>query len=384
MESQMVPTDPGTPTLAIRSESLEPLAKTDAGSAGPPEISPDPPSAETCPRCGGKLINPEGLGWCSKCGYCKSLEEGAAKVELAPQATRQPSPLGAREFVELLQRLPRWFWVLVGGAAVIALVSFAGNLVLPRSSLPRALFSTLELVIGLLTLLAAQVWALVLIAPDDDNLGPKDVIISVRLWNLTCARLPEMCKQVWLGSWSGAAILSAVFIVGGFDYWYQFYKPKKIAQKSLLQAVAEAARDKGKDKSLEESIEDFANTQDLTKKKEEEKDKNAPPVDKRPTEQCVIIGYMLDKDKTLTGLVVATVQDDRLRFAGIVQRGLTEEVSKELLGRLTSLQTQEPFVRGLTMSAIWVKPKVFCEIHQSGYDKDGHFVSPNFGALLTE
>jgi len=250
--------------------------------------------------------------------------------------------------------------------------------------LPRALFVTLETVIGLLALLGAQIWALLVIAPDDDKLGPKDAVISARLWSLTFARLPEMRRQVWLGGWAAAAVLSAVFIVGGFDYWYQFYKPKRIAQKSLLAAVADAAKDKGKDKSLQESLEDFANTQDLTKKKDEEKDKNQPVVDKRPTEQCVIIGYMIDKDKTLTGLVVATLQDEQLRFAGVVQRGLTDEITKELLDRLSSLEAPKPLIRGLTMSAIWVKPKVFCEIHQSGYDKDGHLISPNFGALLIQ
>src|SRR5581483_10983859 len=313
MESQTVPSDPGTPTLSIRNESHTPTRAIEAENSysaavetennSPAVVESEQPSEATCPRCGNKLINPDGLGWCSKCGYCKSLEEGAAKMELPAAATRKPSALGAMEFIELLQRLPKWFWVLVSGTAVIAVLSFAGNLLLPKSSFPRALVSTLELVIGLLALLGTQIWALVLIAPDDENLGPKDAVISVRLWSLTFARLPEMCKQVWMGGWAGAAMLSAVFLVGGFDYWYQFYKPKKIAQKSLLAAVAEAAKDKGKDKSLEESIEDFANTQDLTKKKDEGKDdKNKVVVDKRPTEQCVIIGYTIDQDKTLTGL----------------------------------------------------------------------------------
>ena len=36
-------------------------------------------------------------------------------------------------------------------------------------------------------------------------------------------------------------MLAALFIVGGLDYWYQFYKPKKIADKTLIQA----ARDLG-------------------------------------------------------------------------------------------------------------------------------------------
>src|SRR5260370_36875121 len=37
------------------------------------EAAPVVPSPLDCPRCGGKLMNPDSLGWCAKCGYCRSL-----------------------------------------------------------------------------------------------------------------------------------------------------------------------------------------------------------------------------------------------------------------------------------------------------------------------
>jgi hypothetical protein len=36
------------------------------------------------------------------------------------------------------------------------------------------------------------------------------------------------------------------------------------------------------------------------------------------------------------------------------------------------------------MEAIWVKPQVFCEVRQSGFDRDGHLTDPSFKDLLAE
>lgn len=226
--------------------------------------------AAPCPRCGGKLTNPEGLGWCPSCGYCRSLEEDANKVALAiAPVKRQPSALGLVEFFEVLSKLPGWLWGLLGGIAAIVGLSVAADCFLlpPGDSMARALWSALQFGAGLIGLFAAQVWAFVLIAPDSEHLSARDLILSARLWSLTCRRLPRTQHQVWLGGWSLAAMLTAVFVVGGYTYWYQFYKPKKFAEKSLIQAVADAAKKKGKEKSLEESVREFANSQDLTKKK---------------------------------------------------------------------------------------------------------------------
>src|SRR5262249_36150457 len=41
----------------------------------PPAQKPSAtPGTDDCPKCGTKLINPENLGWCRKCGYCRSIE----------------------------------------------------------------------------------------------------------------------------------------------------------------------------------------------------------------------------------------------------------------------------------------------------------------------
>jgi hypothetical protein len=363
---------------------VEAVAQPSAPTAEPVPVAPP------CPRCGGKLTNPESLGWCPSCGYCRSLEEDAKQAALATAPTnRQPSTLGVVEFVEMLAKLPRWLWVLLGGSSIIAVSSVAANFMLPDDSLARALWSTIHVGAGLVGLFVAQVWAFLLSAPQTDHLSSKDMILSARLWSITFRRLPETRRQVWLGGWSMAAMLSGIFIVGGFSYWYQFYKPKKLAEKSLIEALANAARGKGKNKSLEEAVEDFANSQDLTKKKDDAKKDKDTKEDKRPTQQCVIIGYLVDTDQKLrkdviTGLVLATVLDGQLRFAGVVRRGFDARNSDELLKRLAPLVQKQPFISGLNVPAVWVKPQVFCEVRQSGFDRDGRLMNPAFKELLTE
>ena len=183
-------------------------------------------------------------------------------------------------------------------------------------------------------------------------------------------------------------MLGAIFLVGGFSYWYQFYKPKRLAETSLIHAITDAAaKAKGKSKSMEESVEEFASSQTPPEKKDQAKKNNEEVEDTRPTQQCVILGYTVDNDKEqrkpmVTSLVLATIRDGQLRYAGLVRRGINPRASDELLKRLAPLVQPEPFLSGLTLQAIWVKPQVYCEVHLSGFDIDGHLKSPRYEDLL--
>jgi hypothetical protein len=362
------------------SDRPEPVTETDT----PPATEG---AASVCPRCGGRLSNPAGLGWCPKCGYCRSLQEEAnLPAALGKPAAVKSSPLGVVEFFHLLGRVPGWFWVLAGGGAVLTSLAAAADFLLPDNCLARALCSTVPVGLGLIGLLAAQVWAILLIGAEDDALGAKDVILSARLWRLTLQRLPRTRKPVWLGGWSVTTVLCAALIVGGFSYWYQFYKPKRTADRGLrdVAALAAAAADNdGGEKSLEDAVGDFAGKQDLTDKdKEKKKKEEASKVDRRPTTQCVIIGYLTDPENKLSGLVLATTDGKRLRYAGVVKRGLGDEARQELQERLGKLVLPGPFLPGLKLEAVWVKPAVFCDVHHSGYDGRGLLQEPNFKEIL--
>lgn len=383
MKSSLTNPSDETPTL--------PISNPDFALLDAPRSTPGAPSGSAalpCPRCGQKLIDPDSLGWCPKCGYCRSLEEAAVKAPaLAPVGTaHKPSQLGVVEFYQLVANLPGWFWVVVVMAGLVLVASLAADFFLPDNSLARAIWCSVQFFLGLVLIFAAQVWAMMLVVADDDKLGPKDLFVSFRLWRVTLAQLPATRKPVWLGTWGLSAMLCAVFVVGGYSYWYRFYQPKKRANNTLRDIAAMAQAAGTNDRSLEDSVKDFADSQDLTKKKndEKDKDKDKPKVDRRPTEQCVIIGYTLDPEtKNLSGLVLARSVGGRLRYGGVVRRGWTPEASKQLLNRLARLKRAEPLIRSLNLpDAVWVNPALFCEIHQSGYDDEGRLRDPNFKELL--
>jgi hypothetical protein len=368
---------PRIETLLVPQENASPLFDKDVFASIPP-LEEEAAVEIPCPRCASKLVDPEKLGWCPKCGYCHSLAEGEDQLPQPKPQDQSSSPLGVVEFYELWKKTPAWLKILLGGTLALTGLSVAANLSMPANSLQRALWSTGELVLGLIGLLAAHVWALVLLAPYDEQLTGKDIVIFSRLWSLTLRRLPDMRKQVWLGGWSISAMVCALLVVGGFSYWYQFYNPKRIVDPNLVQAVSAAAN--AKDKSLEEAVNDLAASRDLPEKKDEQKD--GLKVDKRPTVQCAVIGYMLEDDGQLSSLVLATLDVSKIKYAGVVRRGFTPEASTELLARLAPLEQPTPLIPGLKLTAIWVAPEVFCEVHQSGYDESGQLKDANFGNLL--
>ena len=354
-----------------------------SGPVSVPAGGEEAPAAPTpCPRCGAKLINPGSLGWCMKCGYCKSLEEESAKV-LPKEAVKKASSLGIIEALATLKHVPDWVWTLLAGAVVIVVISFGAHVMLPPNSYPRALWSTLVIAGCVMTVFIVQIWLMVELAPKDEEnrLSPWQLlwIFPARLWKHAFKRLPETRRQISIGAWAWVGIKCTIVIVGGMDFWYQYYQPKKIAGRGLQDAVAavEAAADNRK--SLEESIEDFAGKgSDLIKKKTEDK------TDRRPAMECVIIGYTVDDaDGKLAALIIATIKDDSLTFAGVVHRGLTPEVAEELQTRFAKLVRPNPFIRGLRIpNAVWVKPEVFCEVQQSGWTTDGTLNDARFKALL--
>ena len=185
------------------------------------------PAAATCPKCKANLIDPSGLGWCRACGYCKSLEEDKARMPLTAAAPRrQASALGLVEFIQVMAKLPSWTYVLAGGVGVVLVINLLAARLLASNPLPLAAWSTGEIILGLLMMFAAQLWALCILAPTDEKLHFKDALLPARLWWQTLARLPATRGQTWLAGWGLACILSGIFVSGGLTHWMT-YLPKK-------------------------------------------------------------------------------------------------------------------------------------------------------------
>lgn len=318
-----------------------------------------------------------------KCGYCHALQQDEAQAPMRATAPK-PSPLGVLEFFELVKKVPAWVWPLLAGQLAVVIGSFVADAFLPHDSLPRAIWSTAQLGAALLIMLAAQVWVLMLIAADEDHtLGATNVILPIKLWKCAYKHLPKTRKPVWLGGWCQAAIVASLFITGGFEHWLHYYRPKKYAQRDLLAAViAAAAKNKGEEVPLEEVVEQM-NKRANEMKEKLEKEKKKDDVDRRPTVECVILGYQLDEEqKVITGLVLGAARDGVLSYVGVVKRGFNERDTKEMLQRFENLKRPTPFIRAFNVEATWLKPEIFCEVHAGGFDTDGRLIAPNFRALL--
>lgn len=187
----------------------------------PPEEEPAAPA--DCPRCRKKLIDPAGLGWCKACGYCRSLEEERARgPATAGPAPLKASKLGGVEFVQLLMKMPSWAWRLLGGVAMVLLLTLPPALSLPDDSLPRAAWCTAQILLGVVLIIAGQVAALAIVAGDDEKLTIKDVLLPLGLWIVAARRLPETRKPLWMSSWGLTMVLSAVFFIGGLSHWFTY------------------------------------------------------------------------------------------------------------------------------------------------------------------
>jgi hypothetical protein len=321
-----------------------------AGPDSPAAPSPDP---SACPRCGGKLANPDGLGWCPKCGYCRSLDGDETPAALAPKrvASKPPSALGASEFGEAMKHMPRWVWPLLGGAAAVAVLSVAVDSLLPEECLTRALWSAFQLVLSIIGLIAAQLWAVLMVGARVDGLGAKDLIFPGRSWPAALRRLPATRKPVWLGGWSVTGLICAVLVVGGFNYWLTAVQEARVRRLAARLAGTSSEKSTGRELKAE-----FAPPPPPAAP--------APRAEEQgPVTQCVVIGYQ-DDGRAVTGLILGMAVGDQLRFAGIVREGLSDELRRDLLKRLSGLRRHEPLIPGITVQGptVWVKPGVFCDV----------------------
>jgi hypothetical protein len=95
-------------------EETQPLRKR-AAPRPTTESSPVPPEVRHCPRCEARLIDPNGFGLCSECGYCRSLEEGRGGA----------SARDGHGWLAAVNYMPRWAWVLLTGIAILSAVAAA-------------------------------------------------------------------------------------------------------------------------------------------------------------------------------------------------------------------------------------------------------------------
>jgi hypothetical protein len=312
-----------------------------------------------------------GWKWCQRCGHREEGQEPDPAIALDPSSTRRSrSGAPSSELALAFRVIPSWGWFLLVGLCCVAALSLIADYNLPENSRVRAIWSTLEVVGGLLAFLIAGVAATTRFGPMHESLGLMDMLLPDRVWVLAIKRLPATRWHVCTGAWSATAVLCGILCVGGLTYWLPSKKsPPKPAN------VPFATRTKDKSSEDEGKI---APAEKPDKPKTEETEETPRP--KKTVTKCIIVGYTT-KDGELDGLVVATVQDDELSYAGIVPASKDPAMREDLLSRFGSLKVDTPVFPDLEVKAIWLQPRLFCEVESAGVDEDQVLKEPEFKGL---
>jgi ribosomal protein L37E len=335
--------------------------------------APARPVRTTCPRCGGQLRFPESHAICISCGYSRGQE--AIEKNKPKQSSSD-----IVEFFKVVRDVPGWFWLLFFGAVALFAAAIVGDMKLAANRLPRALVGTIGTVGGVIAFFAAQTWALCQLMPTTEDLGALDALYPFRIWPAIWNHMPRSKKPVTLATWGVTAAVCFGLIVNGMGYWLpKKTKPLVARGGTVIQRTNDDVyADDDKPEPGEEKV-----VKEETPKDDDEEKKDAEVKDDvRPMLRCVVIGYIPGKAGKLPTLVIAREIDGALQYAGTVNHGLSGQRGKDVVGALTGLVRPEPAIPGLEVKAVWVEPRLFCDIHQGGQAATGLLIDPRFENLV--
>ena len=315
--------------------------------------------------------------WCQRCGHREEGQAPEPAIALNPSSTpstrRSRSGAPSSELALAFRVIPSWGWFLIVGLGCVFALSLIAHYKLAENLRLRAICSTIEVVGGLLAFLIAGVAASTRFGPMHGSLSLMDWLLPDRLWVLVFKSLPATRWHVCTGAWSATAVLCGIFCVGGLTYWL----PSKISPpKPAKVHFARPSDNSSEDQWKTDDQNPLAEKLDKPTTEETE----GPPRPKQTVTKCVIVGYTT-KDGELDALVVATVQDDELSYAGIVPASKDPEVRKDLLSRFGSLKVDTPVFPDLEVKAIWLQPRLFCKVESAGVDEDEVLKEPKFKGL---
>lgn len=343
------------------------------------------------PVCSKCSAPDEGYAICRVCGYYPKLGSYVEVDYKMEGLVEEEKPAGFQ--------LPTWANTAIAINLVIIAESAAVSFMLPLDSSSRMAWSLLHLIGGAMTILAFQfrgtVWAIM----DDTSVTAVDCIVwPPRAWEAVAVRLPESSRH-FIGATVGLiAVLMSLLVLRSVPYSSPFAideesqpkKPKSVVSQVMSQAKPKAGQPK---ESMEDSLNSFA--EDAGAKdaaagkgsaKEDEKQKSKEEAEMKAaleqvvpedqlqgpeqvvhTARSIIVGYFSSDSNPneVSSVVVATASrfnNSRSKFEilGSVSVQGTPQ-AEQLMNRLRGTERAQPFVES-HISAVWVEPKVRCEI----------------------
>jgi hypothetical protein len=337
------------------------------------------PSGQTaagrvCPRCQQPLRVVTGTYWCLRCGWGRQVLQ--APAEAAAEAARPSAARrAAEEWAQAARLLPRWAWVMLGGLLAIGLGSLDAHLLLPPDSWGRAVWTTAQIIVGLVGLLLAQVAVCSLLGLQRDAPGLLDLLMPDRVWRVAIRRLPVTRWPVCFAAWGLGLVAFALLLVGGLTYWL----PKKGETKRTVH-VAKLLDIKKEQLEAEEAAGAEASAAPGRPEPTPTPEASEPAA-KPETARCVVVGYTVENDE-VTSLVVARIEGDELRYAGTVRPTLTAEQKEDLLKRFGRLASARPVFPDFETPVVWLKPELHCEVEHAGAADGALLKEPRFKGLI--
>lgn len=384
-------------------------AKTEDLKSGPEAASESAGAPkDSCPRCH-TTVSWGQSSWCPQCGFYPAVDtadpDGKSWADSLPQVPDEEQDTGQ----SVLQTIPVWFWIMMGGVLGIMAFSVAMRLMFPDEESPRGMIAIAQLIVGLLCTVVAHIVASRAALSADRRVNLTDVLVNwFSVWQPTITCLPGTCRRVWFVVWGGVAMLTATTIIGGIDYSAPFRtEPKEVPKVNMLGAavgaITGAAREKadgaaslddalaqvsdpsqmgldedGMPGDLDEQLAAIGAAGEMTLEELEEMKKFIA----RGTMNCTIYGVVTDSRSVPTSFLFCGEFGERLfHVAEIRAADLPPEQFRIIAVRLYTAVRPEPMIPS-ELEAVWVEPKVTCRLQFESISDDHIMQKPEFQAIV--
>jgi serine/threonine protein kinase len=300
--SVQAPVDRPTPTLPAGDETDLPLT--------------------SCPKCGGKVRTLPDRTWCMSCGWASDEE-----VDEGPPPPPKPF------------RLPTWVYLLLGGCAVIILLTVFRRQYMPSGSWFLLWWCLIQVCGGALTYIAGHAWLLALTVRHIRDADLFKYLDPTSIWKYAFEYLPGTRWSMCLASWGATA-----FFCGGIVFWINdfSFKTKKPAEPAAVKwepkeneegDVKEKSDYLDANETLGENANDpAANDLNVINLRDQDRaEEEARPF----STSCVVIGYMAskvdDQGKPVIDQLVLGMpdKDGQLQYAGTAPVPQSPELLKQ-------------------------------------------------------
>jgi hypothetical protein len=246
----------------------------------------------------------------------------------------------------------------------------------------RTAWSLSQLAVGVIAAMICHVFNFLVLAADDADFGVLDLLLKpLKLWVRAVHNLPT---RLWVANTAACGLAAAVLslvVIGGIPYerlwdWGIEAPPKQELMGAVMDRVKELDSRNGAD-NLEDAIGDFAGENgDLG-------DDLPKPQPEKPREKadCVILGYLVDREGRLDSVLLGTAHRGHLIYTGRVKPELSDEDLAALMQLLKASRRRDPFIP-IEAEGMWVEPKVTCRVSFGERQRDGRLRDIKWHSLL--